>query len=362
MRRRLPLDVLNALTLATFAVGAAPASAQRPDPDPRIVIRDTVRDVLRSHSAPEIARAYQGRDRGPEQTERFSRKVKVGRDGRVSIGNISGDIVVTGGSGDEVSIEAVKRTRGDRSELGRVQIIVDERAGRVDVRTEHKQNRFDRNGRSDRTSVDYTLTIPSGATLDAKSISGTVKVSKVQGAVRAESISGNVVTAGTPRLELAKTISGDVDLTDADADASLTASSVSGNVRASGLRARSLEVGTISGDVALNNVTCDRVGVKSISGNVEYSGALARGGRYDVNSHSGTVRLTLSGSTGFELTANTFSGSIRSELPLTIGGDRNRDAIRSRGTSNRSIQATFGDGSAALTIRTFSGDIVIAKR
>ena len=82
-------------------------------------------------------RAYQGRNNGPEQTERFSRKIKLGRDGRVSVQNIAGDIMVTAGSGDELSIEAVKRTRGDQSQLASVHIDVDERAGRVDVRTTH---------------------------------------------------------------------------------------------------------------------------------------------------------------------------------------------------------------------------------
>src|SRR6266704_1200943 len=60
--------------------------------------------------------AYQGRS-GPEQTERFSRKIKIGREGRVSVANVAGDIVVTGGPGDEVSIEAIKRTHGDPSQL-----------------------------------------------------------------------------------------------------------------------------------------------------------------------------------------------------------------------------------------------------
>ena len=85
---------------------------------------------------------------------------------------------------------------------------------------------------------------------------------------------------------------------------------------------------------------------------------------YDVNVHSGNVRFGLSNPSGFELSANTFSGNIRSELPLTIGGDpRDRDGNgRRRGMSNRSMRATFGDGSATLTLRTFSGDIVIAKR
>jgi DUF4097 and DUF4098 domain-containing protein YvlB len=351
MRLRLPF------LLATFAAIAAAAAAQNPaDPDLRIVVRDVVKTA---RNGTPLTGAYQGRDRGPEQTERFSRKVKVGRDGRVSVENIAGEITVTGGSGDEVSIDAVKRTRRDRNELSTVRIIVDDRAGRVDVRTEH--DHFGRNN-NDGVSVDYTITVPSGVAVDAKSISGSVKVSNVQGAVRAESVSGNVTTAGTPRLELAKSVSGDVVLTDAGADADLTAGSVSGNVRANGLKVRAIDAGSVSGDVVLTNVTCERLGIKSVSGNLEYSGTLARSGRYDFNTHSGSARLTISGSTGFELTANTFSGSIRSELPLTIGGDRDRDDGRRRGAGNRSIRATFGDGSAALTIRTFSGDIVIAKR
>jgi hypothetical protein len=64
----------------------------------------------------------------------------------------------------------------------------------------------------------------------------------------------------------------------------------------------------------------------------------------------------VNGETGFELDATTFSGSIRSELPLTVTGD-----IRNRGIRKALTRATYGDGSAALTIRTFSGDIVIAK-
>jgi DUF4097 and DUF4098 domain-containing protein YvlB len=106
--------------------------------------------------------------------------------------------------------------------------------------------------------------------------------------------------------------------------------------------------------------------VKSVSGNVEYSGGIARGGRYEINSHSGDVRLVLSNPAGFELTATSFSGTIRSELPMTVGGDssdRDDRGRRRRGeVNNHSMQATFGDGSATVTVRTFSGSVVIAKR
>jgi len=101
---------------------------------------------------------------------------------------------------------------------------------------------------------------------------------------------------------------------------------------------------------------------------VEYAGAIARNGRYEINAHSGTVRLLLANPAGFELTANSFSGSIRSELPLTIGGDASRRGAddqrggRHAGPNSHAMRATFGDGSATIQVRTFSGDIIIAKR
>ena len=186
--------------IAGLAMVAMPAVAQ--DDGHRVGLREAIRALGPG--------AYQGRNAGPEQTERFSRKVRIGRDGRFSLANIAGDIVVTGGQGDEVSIEAVKRTRGNKSELARVQITVDDRAGRVDVRTDGEQNRTDRNRRTDHVSVDYTVTVPASASVDVHSVSGSVKVTGVHGALRAETISGDVTTSDTPQLEQAKTVSGDM--------------------------------------------------------------------------------------------------------------------------------------------------------
>ncbi len=342
--------------IAGFALATVPTGAQ--DDGHRIVLRDMVRSFK--------AGAYQGRDNGPEQTERFSRKVKIGRDGRFSLGNISGDLVVIGGTGDEVSIEAVKRTRGDKSELTRVQITVDDRAGRVDVRTEYQQNRGDLNRRTDHVSVDYTVTVPASVSVDLHSISGAIKVTGVHGSLRSETISGNVTISDAPKLEAAKTVSGDVLLTGITSDGDVSASSISGNVRAKGVKARGLDLGIISGDISVSDITCERLGVKSISGSVEYAGAIVKGGRYEISAHSGAVRLLLANPAGFELNANSFSGSIRSELPLTIGGEAARRDGSSRGRrdagNTHSMRATFGDGSATLVVRTFSGDIILARR
>ena len=351
-KRRLIMRRIFCFLTIVVVLDACPVAAQGPD-DVRIVVRDAVKTVT--------PRAYQGRTRnnGPEQTETFSRKVKVGRDGRVSISNISGDLKVTGGSGDDVTIEAVKRTRGDRSQLGAVQIIVDDRPGRVEVRTEYENDRSYRNRNID-VSVDYTVLVPATATVDVKSISGNVAVTGVQGAVHAETVSGTVTTSATGKLT-AKTVSGDLELVNAPADADLSAATVSGTIRAKGLKIRTLDLGSVSGDLFVTDIACDRLGVKSVSGNVEFAGTLGKGGRYEINSHSGDIRLALAGNTGFELNANSFSGSIRSDFPVTLGGTSDRNDRRRPGPG-RATHAVYGDGSATLNIRTFSGDIVITKR
>ena len=335
---------------AALATSASLAAAQTID-------REALREAMRSA----MGHAYQGRDRGPEQTDRFSGKYRLGRDGRVSISNISGDIVVTGGSGDEVSVEAIKRTHGDRSRLNDVRIQVDSVPNRVDIRTEYSRG----NGN---VSVDYTVTVPNGAALELHSISGSVKVTGVRGAIRAETISGSLSEIDTPNVELAKSVSGDVSLSGISTDGIVTAGSVSGSITAKGLKARRVELSSVSGDLLLSEVSVSSLHAKSVSGTFEYSGALVKGGDYDVNVHSGTIRFALSSSAGFALNADTFSGSIRTDFPVTIGGrevstgDRERERGRRGFGMGQSIRGTNGDGSATLTLRTFSGNIVIAKR
>lgn len=334
------MRLTSSVVALTISAGLVPATAQAQS------------GRVREPRVPRTA-AYQGQN-ATEVTERFSRKIRIGRDGRFNLLNIAGDIVISSGPGDEVSIEAVKRGRGDPRLLATVLIEVDSSGGRVDVRTSHTS-------RNDRVSVDYTITLPASTAVEAKSVSGGVRVTGVQGPVRIETISGNLSTSATPRLELAKTVSGNVDVTDVTTERDLSVSSISGTVRGKNVKAHALELLTVSGDLIVTDAVCDRLQARSVSGNIEYSGSLARNGRYDFTSHSGDLRLTLPDSPGFHLTANTFSGTIRSELPLTPGGDAGRDR-RGRGRNQRAIEGTFGDGSAVVSARTFSGDLVIVKR
>jgi hypothetical protein len=310
---------------------------------------------------------YQDSRQGPEQIERFTETYKVPADGAIDLQNISGDVRITTGRNNEIRVEAVKRVRHrDANEAKRflelLRIEVTQVGNRVEVRTIYPRNMNNRSGgRSISASVDYTITVPPGGAVAAKSISGDVAVTGVKGEVRAETISGDVEVTATPNLVLAKTVSGDVRARDIVGQTSVTLGTISGTVIATGVKVRTLEVGSVSGGVQLSNLQVERLQAKTVSGDIDYDGPLARGGRYEFSGHSGNVRLAVSNTSGFELDASTFSGSIRSDFPVTLHTTA-RDDGRRGNNNNRSVRGTFGDRGAILSIRSFSGTVAITKR
>ena len=300
---------------------------------------------------------------GPEQIEKISQTYKVGDAGALDVSHLAGDIRVTGGGGNEIKIDATKRARHRDPEqakrlLEALRIDVNNFNGRVEVRTIYpRRGSF---GNNISATVDYVITVPAGATVSLKSISGDISVSNVKGEVRAETVSGSVNVNATPNLTIAKTISGDVTAQNIGTETTLVLSTISGTVLGTGLKVRALEAGSVSGNVRLVGSEIERLEAKSVSGDIEFDAPLSKGGRYEFTSHSGNVRLTIPGNTGFDLDADTFSGSVRSDLPVTLRTMGRSDQNR-RG-SNRAIRGSYGDASALLTVRSHSGSVVITKK
>ena len=332
---------------------------------------------------------YEAR-RGPEQTEKFSKTIKAGRGAMLDLQCISGSITVTGASGDDIVIEAVKRVRArdearGKAILNAIEVQVVERPMRVTVRT-----LFPRTSGSISAAVDFTVRVPQDAAVDLMAIAGDLRVTNVRGELRLETVNGTVRAGQSPRLAFAKSVSGNVEITGA-IDGELSASSLSGAVLLTDVRARALELTTVTGDVVLNSVLGDRIRVRAVNGNVQVLGPLSPNGRYDINSHAGGVRFMLPSTSGLEIDAGTFSGNVRSDLPLRITTTRSseppsppsppspptpprppsprnpRDNARERAVTiirgrvpvSQFIRGMIGDANAYVLIRTFSGDIVL---
>jgi DUF4097 and DUF4098 domain-containing protein YvlB len=296
--------------------------------------------------------------RGQEYTEKLSKTLRLGKNGTFDLQNVSGDIVVTGGGGNDVRIDAVKRVRHPneseaRALLQAIDVRIEERNGNVEVRTEYPRRNWS-------GGVDFTVALPRDGNVIVRSVSGDVRVSNLNGDLRAETISGDLVATAVKRIRQAKTISGDLEITDTDGD-DVTASTVSGTLLARAVKARSVDLQSISGDLRITDLQSDRTYVKSISGSIDFSGQLARNGRYEFQSHSGDVRVSPLGTQGFSLEASTFSGDLRSDFPLTLQGNPpNRANLR--GPNRTPLRGTFGDGGAVISLQSFSGSITVVKR
>ena len=346
-----------ATTLLALGTGAWPAAAQ--------VYPERIPSAFRAQQRDrDRERANREQQQRSEQVDRTTRTLRIGANGELDLNNISGDIVLTRGSGQEATIEIVKTARGQTPDdakelLGLVQVDVVERGNRAEVRTRYPSGdeMRTRNRRNFSVSVNFNVTAPVGARVTARSISGNVSARDLRGEIALESTSGNVIIANGGRVASAKTISGNVEVSGTEIDGGLEASSVSGTVTVRKTKARRMTLSTVSGNLALEDVDCGRVELQAVSGDVQLAGPLSAGGRYDFSSHSGNVRIIVNGDTGFELDANSFSGSIRSDLPLTgsVGGD-------DRGRRQRAVRGVYGNGSAVLHLTTFSGNIVIEKR
>jgi hypothetical protein len=341
---------------------AATAAAQPPDSYSRVLSRTEVQQQ-RPNPRVLIQRERDARDGREEQSETFKRTVRLGNNGELDITNITGDITIVRGGGNEATIEVTKVARAQTVEAARellpqVKVEINDRANRTEVRTVYpsQEGMFRGNRRNFNVSVHFTITAPAGTSVTAHSVTGNLRASDIAGELSLVTTSGNVQVTRGRNVGSVKSTSGSIEITDSDSDRTIEAASISGDVIVRQVKAQRMELGTISGKVSMQDVQCARLEAQSLSGDVEFSGALVKGGRYELNSHSGNVRLGVPSGTGFEVEANTFSGNVESDLQ---GLARHEDA---RGRPRKTLRGVVGDGNAVLEITTFSGNVWIGKR
>ena len=298
-----------------------------------------------------------------EVSDRQTRVLTIGANGSLELRTLSGDITVTAGSGRDVSLEIIKTSRGRtdadaKTGLQDVQAVVDHQGERVTVSNVYPEGR-----RSSPYSVDvsYIVTTPAGTRISTSSVSGDVTLRNIKGDISAASTSGDVHITGAAQVSVAKSVSGNVTLLNLTSTASTSVGSVSGDILLDQVKAQRVSAESVSGNVVATSVTCEQATLKSVSGDIEYIGGIARGGRYEFQSHSGDVRVDTTGAAGFELQASTFSGELLVQPASLLRATSSSSDGRRRGPS-QSLRGTAGDGSAVIVITTFSGDATIGRR
>jgi hypothetical protein len=189
-----------------------------------------------------------------------------------------------------------------------------------------------------------------GARAVANTTSGWINITGVSGDVEAHAHSDGVTVEDVRGRVIASSLSGNVSVR--KVDEGVRAVSTSANVEIASAKGR-LEAETISGSITLRDVDSHDLRLKSLSSSVQYQGKLYADGRYEFNSFSGNVIVTIPADSEFNLTAQTFSGSINTEFPLQITTGK----LSARGP----IQGVVGKGGAQVKAESFSGNVHIKK-
>ena len=219
----------------------------------------------------------------------FQKTYRIGAGGQVRIGNISGDVIVTGYDGDSINVKATKKGKD------REMVEIEDRSGgnSIDISVRYPKRcncdasilfevqvprsinyDFDRIGS---VSGDVTVTGVTGR-LNASTVSGDTRVNNVSGSVSASSVSGDVKVEinqlqGADDMKFS-TVSGDVSvMLPPSLDADVDMSSFSGSVKTDfgievkserhgmhtsargklGEGSRRLKMSSVSGDLSLRH-------------------------------------------------------------------------------------------------------------
>lgn len=292
-----------------------------------------------------------------EATEPFNRSFPVGKAATLMLSNVGGNIQVSSGADGRIEVDALKHAWAPnagqaKQRLADATIETYATANRVELRIEQGQRR---DGRG--IDVEFNVKVPSDTAVDLRTVAGDIRVANIKGEVRVQSINGNLSLEGTARVAAVKTVSGGITLNNAGAEAQLSLSTINGDLLIQTLNTRELDINTVNGDVRISGWSGDRAQIRTLDGDLDLQTGLVKGGRYEIESHSGDVNMVLAEQPGFELEASTFSGRIRIDFPVKSEGP-----IREEGRGPRLVRGTYGDASSSLRLRTFSGNLTVTRK
>ncbi len=140
--------------------------------------------------------------------EEFHQTYPLAATGKVSLHNVNGAVHIAGWDRNEVKVDAVKTGRDDYA-LKEARIDVKAAADSIEIHTHYPENCHDCHP----ASVEYTVTVPRGATLDhIATVNGRVDIQGVTGFVTAKSVNGSVTVKGAAADSDLSTVNGAVEL------------------------------------------------------------------------------------------------------------------------------------------------------
>ena len=240
-------------------------------------------------AAPAAAQRNRDRDqdRGPRETENVDRTLSLQPGGTVRLKTFSGRVNITGSSGNQVVIKAVRRATRER--LDDIKLEITQSGNVIDIDANHRvvERRND-----NVVETDFDIQVPGQVKLDLRTFSAPITVNSVAGDLVVEGFSSDIKLVDVSGPKRVKTFSGGVSVESrewADGD-DMSVNTFSGDVT---LRLPSNARGDITFDSFSGSFNSDLPVTLSSNSKRNFRGTLNGGGNTDfrLNTFSGSVRI-----------------------------------------------------------------------
>lgn len=264
---------------------------------------------------------------------RVERGVRAAPDATIRIYNLSGSTRVRGWDADSVAVVA--------SGPGAARLYLGGAGHGIKLGVETPD------GTTLRAELD--VRVPRGSVLWVKAADASIDVDGVRGGLDLYSVTGDVTVRGAPGTVRAESMEGRVSI---DARTPWArAKTASGPIELGG-GIGDLAATTVAGEVRVAAAGPARARIESVTGSVLVEGRPARGGAWEIETHSGGVTVALAPDTGAEIVVHTFGGEVRTELGRVV--TKRQDDL-----GGRELVIESGVGEFSMTVRTYKGPVTV---
>lgn len=214
--------------------------------------------------------------------------------------------------------------------------------------------------------IEYDITVPRNYSIEVdcnecgvlvQDVDGDVVVDNGQGDIivrggrgrrEIDSTNGEIIVTGARGAVIADSNNGNVRMSDITGDVSVDANN--GNVHMSDITG-DVSAESVTGEIQLANIAADNVHAETTNGPIHYQGSLRNGGRYDLSSHNGSLRVTIPADVGADVHVSTHNGEIESDFPVEVRG----------ALQQGEMSFVIGTGGAQLDLESFNGTIQLVR-
>ena len=280
----------------------------------------------------------------------------------------SGSVTIETTPDPEVRVEVVREAKRSTESAARElfdaqDLEIDEKAGRVRVRSSWRGRGLAGFWKRSNFSVKYTVTVPSRFDVTVRTAGGSIRVADMAGILELRTSGGSIeagdidgtVQAGTSGGSIrVRGATGRVDATTSGGGIHLgrttgpvRATTSGGSIKVESASAR-VEARTSGGSIRIEQASAE-VDAQTSGGSIRVRYVSTPAGDSDLRTTGGGIRVELDDPVAVELDARAVGGGVQANVPVTTEGRISRDTLH----------GTIRGGGPLLKVRTTGGGIRI---